>query len=234
MNRQEEDGPDSLPTPIIQRCRRIEEIKCLSRNLRSLEGCPNGLRRLRIGGSPHLSDLSPLASCSMMESLEIWDSYITDISVVSSMPLIEVFACPKDLERPSIKDLSPLSSCLRLKELWLYRNIELKDLSPLSACTALEELEIVNCPLITSLAPLSTLMDLKKLYCDGIDPQTSLLPLISCASLEYLQCDEDAVDLEELRRKRPTIKIEVIENEDDEEDNDDEDENEDDENDDEE
>ena len=37
-NRQQADGPDSLPIPIIQRCRRIDEITCLSHNLRSLEG----------------------------------------------------------------------------------------------------------------------------------------------------------------------------------------------------
>ena len=93
VNLQEVDGPDSLPIPIIQRCRRIEWIACFSHNLRSLEGCPNGLRVLFIGQAPHLSDLSPLASCSMMESLEIHYSSITDISVVASMPLLEMFVC---------------------------------------------------------------------------------------------------------------------------------------------
>ena len=204
MNRQEEDGPDSLPTPIIQRCRRIEEIKCLSRNLRSLEGCPNGLRRLRIGGSPHLSDLSPLASCSMMESLTIWDSSITDISVVASMPLLEVFTCRKDPGSPSIKDLSPLSSCSRLQRLWLDGN---NDLSPLSACTALEILIINNCPLITSLNPLSALKNFNSLICRGIDPQTSLLPFASCTGLKQLFCDDDAMDLDELRTRRPDLRI---------------------------
>jgi hypothetical protein len=63
MNRQQEDGPDSLPVNIIQKCRRIERILCLSHNLRSLGGCPNGLKKLAIGCAPHLSDLSPLASC---------------------------------------------------------------------------------------------------------------------------------------------------------------------------
>ena len=87
VNRQKEDGPDSLPIPIIQRCGRIDEIRCASHNLRSLEGCPDGLKKLWIGDAPHLSDLSPLASCSMMMALIIQDSSIIDISVVSSMPL---------------------------------------------------------------------------------------------------------------------------------------------------
>jgi hypothetical protein len=72
-----------------------------------LEGCSDGLKRLFIWDAPHLSDLSPLASGSMMESLEIWDSSITEISVVAAMPLLEVFLCMKQAARPSIiKDLS--------------------------------------------------------------------------------------------------------------------------------
>ena len=75
-----EDGPESLPIPIIQRCKRVDWIRCKNRNLRSLDGCPDGLKGIFIGSAPHLSDLSPLASCSMMEELLIiQDSSITDI-----------------------------------------------------------------------------------------------------------------------------------------------------------
>jgi hypothetical protein len=45
---QVEDEPESLPIPIIGRCRRIEEITFHSDNLRSLEGCPDGLKRLHM------------------------------------------------------------------------------------------------------------------------------------------------------------------------------------------
>ena len=206
-NQQEEDGPESLPIPVIQRCRRINTIRCLSHNLRSLEGCPDGLKELYIDNAPHLSDLSPLASCSMMAVLGLTYSSITDISVVASMPLLEEFACQPNQGIPSIKDLSPLSSCPRLKKLFLFGNRELKDISPLSACSALKKLEITYCPLITSLAPLSSLQYLQSLCCYGIDPQTSLLPLTSCTGLIELTCDEDAVGLEELRRRRPRLTI---------------------------
>ena len=209
-NYQDVYGPDSLPIPIIQRCGRIEEIRCEGRNLRSLEGCPDGLKTLWIGDAPHLSDLSPLASCSMMESLGITDSSITDISVVASMPLLKHFVCQKGTaERPSIKDLSSLSSCLGLKELLLFRNVGLKDLSPLSVCTALKKLEISHCPLITSLAPLSTLKNLQSLWCYGKHPETSLLPLASCTGLKELMCNGNSVDLDELRKKRPDITIKM-------------------------
>jgi hypothetical protein len=223
-HRQDEDGPYSIPALIVQKCRRIERILCLSHNLRSLEGCPDGLK-LWIGRAPHLSDLSPLASCSMMDYLWIEDSTITDISVTSSMPLLKTFACQKRVaDRPSIKDLSPLVSCTRLRRLYLYGNGELKDISPLKDRLTLETLSIAVCPLIASLAPLSNLINLKevncagcslisslsplshlknlkKLDCRGMDPQTSLLPLAWDTVLEELKCMPDAVDLEELMRR---------------------------------
>ena len=154
VNRQKEDGPDSLPIPIIKRCGRIEVIRCESHSLGSLEGCPDGLKSLWIGDAPHLSDLSSLASFSMMKMLWISDSSITDISAVSSMPLLNSFTCQKrGSESPSIKDLSPLSSCPRLHmhTLQLGGNFEIRDISPLSACTALEKIRITPSPLITSL-----------------------------------------------------------------------------------
>jgi Leucine-rich repeat (LRR) protein len=172
-----------------------------------LEGCPNGLKKLHIGCAPHLSDLSPLASCSMMQYLLIRDSSITDISVVALMPLLEMFVCEKDPESSSIKDLSPLASCPRMRLLWLGGNEELKDLSPLSSCAALEDLDLINCRRISSLAPLSNLRNLKKLHCRGIDPRTSLFPLASCTGLEELMCMPDVVDLEEVRNRMPQVKV---------------------------
>jgi Leucine-rich repeat (LRR) protein len=167
-----------------------------------LEGCPNGLKKLYIRPAPNLTDLSPLASCSMMESLMIWNSSIIDISVVASMPLLEVFICRKRYpDRPSIKDPSPLASCPELKTLYLCGNREIKDI-PVSVCTALECLHITGCSLITSLAPLLHLQHLETLKCEGIHPQTSLLPLISCTGLKELWCSPNAVDLDELRRRR--------------------------------
>ena len=186
---------------------RISYIKCVSHNLRSLEGCPDGLKRLVIGNAPHLSDLSPLASCTMMESLTIRTSSIVDISVVISMPLFEVFMCSKvGIGSPSIKDLSPLSSCPRLRILSLHGNRELTNISPLSPCN-LEYLVITNCPLITSLAPLSIFQNLKKLWCNGIARATSLSPLASCPGLKELNCHADAEDLVGLRIRRPDLTI---------------------------
>ena len=188
-------------------------MRCYYRNLRSLNGCPHGLKQLLTGVAPHLSDISAVASCSMMESFQIPSSSITDISVVASMPLLKVFGCEKDPDRPSIEDLSPLKSCPGLISLNVSGNRELQDLSPLSACKALERIYISRCPLITSLAPLSKLKNLKEIYCSGIGPQTSLLPLVSCAGLKYLSCSEDVLDLEDLRRSRPDLTVDLLDEE---------------------
>ena len=179
-------GPDSLRTPLIERCGRLEEIIISGPNLRSLEGCPDGLQMIFIGYAPYLSDLSPLASCSKMQDLMISHSSITDISVVSSMPKLEVFSCQKKGELPSIKDLSPLSSCSLLRDLYLRGNTLIKDLTPLSACTSLETFKISS--LITDLSPLSNLSNLQHLTINDCPMINSLKPLSSLKSLQYLCC----------------------------------------------
>jgi hypothetical protein len=180
------DGPDSLPVSIIERCRGVQVILCFSHNLSSLEGCPDRLKKLWIARAPHLSDLSPLASCSMMQDLRIQNSSITELSVVASMPLLEVLDCQREEGLASIKDLSPLSFCPRLYRLNARGSEGLKDLSPLSACTALEVLEFTNCHCITSLAPLLDLSKLKVLRCRDCPLVTDLSPLSSLTNLHEL------------------------------------------------
>ena len=187
-----ENGPSSIPHGINERCRKIEEIRCNS--LRSLEGCPDGLKRLWIGNARHLSDLSPLASCTMMEILEILDSNINDISAVASMPLLKVFVL-QNRGRPSIKDISPLSSCTMLKSLSLFGQRHIMDISRLSGCTSLEHLDLTTCYSITRFTPLPFLRTLKTLKlcgCLSFDDQ-GVASLSSCTSLEKLdisQCEQ--------------------------------------------
>ena len=211
-----QDEHQTLPVNIIQKCPRIIELSYMfGPQLRSLKGCPIGLKWLSIGLAPHLSDISPLASCTMMRVLNLNATIITDISVVASMPLLETFSCYKseDAIQPSITDLSPLAFCLKLKEISITGNIEVQDLSPLSACIALEDLDISFCFRVKDLNPLSSLKELRKLDYRAIDAETSLLPLASCPGLKHLECDEEevegAMDLKELRRRKPRLKIVV-------------------------
>ena len=226
------DGRASLPIAALKRCTGIERIKSYGEIFGSLEGCPAGLKSLSIGDGSSLlsleplsactglerleidyarniSDLSPLATCTRLNKLRITWSFVTEISVLSSTPLLEHVNLIKYTDDPSIKDLFPLCHCKNLKKLDLSLNSELKDLSPLSECKELAELNISDCPLINHLGPLSSLMKLHYINCYKIGPETSLLPLASCTGLKRIFCGKVAKDLEELTRRRPDIQIDT-------------------------
>ena len=248
-------GPESFPLA-LRRCKRIEHIRCNSRKLRSLDGCPDGLKSLHIGqvDSLHsldplrgcteleifdievahqISDLNPLNACTRLKTLILPYSQVTDISVLSSMPLLEEISLQKtgdpSLKEPSIKDLSPLAQCKRLKKLNIAGNQDIKDISSLSHCTQLEKLQMWGLTKISDLkhlssltklknldishvpvedlTPLSALQDLKMLVCRGIPLTSSLLPLARCIKLKNLYCYGNAKDLDILKEKRPDLEI---------------------------
>jgi hypothetical protein len=63
-----ENGP-GIPINIMQRFRRIEKLTCLrSDNLRSLEGCPDGLKKLKC-----FSSLRPLPTGLLLNDGDIGD-----------------------------------------------------------------------------------------------------------------------------------------------------------------
>ena len=173
------NGPGSFPLALM-RCSKIESIACNSLNLRSLEGCPDGLKSLIIRYGGLLQSLEPLRGCIELESLYIYDA-------------------------GSISDLRPLASCTKLKTLALNSS-QISDLSPLSSMVLMEELSILACE-PESLQPLSGLMNLQRVDCREIDPSVSLQPLESCTGLTLLKCDENAVGLEELKRKLPGLSL---------------------------
>ena len=165
------NGPTSIPMGL----ERIEHIESNSHFLESLEGCPDGLKSLKIEGRP-LKSLEPLRRCTQMESFLI-------------------------LGGTETSDLSPLITCTRLKTLGISSSL-VTDLSPLLSMPLLEILYISCCESIKSLDLLPRLTNLKELHCQNIDSKTSLLPLVSCVGLKKLVCDQFSVDLEELRKKK--------------------------------
>ena len=86
-------------------------------------------------------------------------------------------------------------------------NIRIKDLSPLLYCKSLMTLDLTGCLSIQDLSPISSLKKLNTISCLLFHPHTSLLPLASCTGLKELKCNHGAVDLEELKRMRPEVKI---------------------------
>ena len=195
----------SLHLAAMKRCKRIEHIGC--EILGSLEGCPDGLKRLRINDGQLLKSLESLSACKELETLEIHEarrisdlsallscmrlkkliikfSNITDLIPLSSLPLLEKV----DLSYASIKDVSPLSHCKRLQKLNIRANRDLDDLSPLCQCPDLEELSIWNLPLIKDLSFFEkgftklSVLDIGHLTVDDLSPLTRL------QDLEELNC----------------------------------------------
>jgi Leucine-rich repeat (LRR) protein len=91
----------------MKRCKRIQHIRC--HYIKSLEGCPNGLKSLYVDYGFWLKSLEPLSACKKLEIIKI--SFI------------------------KISDLSPLSSCKRLKKLRIEAS-RVTDLTPLSSADA--------------------------------------------------------------------------------------------------
>jgi hypothetical protein len=173
-------GSVSIPF-YLRRCTSIRHITCSRTSLKSLEGCPSGLKSLDISGYSIYS-LEPLRGCTELESL-----------------VIDKATC--------ISDLSPLSSCTKLKRIHLRKLLLASDLSPLSTMPLLEELTIWGCQKIERLDPLSGLLNLQRLDCRGIGRLISLLPLLSCAGLKELRCDFKAKDLEKFKEKVPGLRV---------------------------
>jgi Leucine-rich repeat (LRR) protein len=157
---------------------RIQHILCNC--LKSLDGCPKGLKSLDIGFSRSIRSLEPLRGCEELEVL-----------------VIQQGLC--------IFDLNPLASLTKIKKL-IVGNSQVSDLSPLSSMSLLAELNIFGCSSIQSLDPLSGLINLQHLNCFGIDPKVSLLPLASCTGLKELVCSKGAADLHQMK-KIPQLEI---------------------------
>ncbi|XP_041849299.1 cilia and flagella associated protein 410 [Melanotaenia boesemani] len=103
------------------------------------------------------------AKASDLESvrkLNCWGCNLTDISIFSQMPNIEVLT----LSANSISSLSPLAGCLSLSELYLRRNMipTLSELSHLRSLTRLRVLWLAENP------------------CCGTDPSRYRLTVLRC------------------------------------------------------
>ena len=146
-------GPESFPLA-LRRCKRIEHITCWSSFLKSLEGCPDGLKSLIIRYGDLLSSLEPLRGCTELESLEIGCSFrITDLSPLASMPLLEDL---KILGCSNIKSLNPLSGLKKLRSCDVRGVDPQTSVLPLSLCESLKVL-------ISSPMELSPAVDLEEL-----------------------------------------------------------------------
>ena len=176
-----------------------------------------------------ISGLTPLNQFTRLKKLKLFVSRVSDLSVLSSMPLLEEVDLDKRRPMTSIKDLSPLIQCKKLRVMDVGGNRDIEDLSPLAQCTHLEKIWMTSLTKITDLkplaslnklnrlsidgfpvedvTPLSGLQELQSLYCHGIPETSSLLPLARCSKLKKLYSNSNAKERDLLRERRPNIHL---------------------------
>ena len=204
---------------------------------KSLSECTK-LEVLKIFDATKLHCIAHLSSCTRLKTLILTGSRVTDLTPLSSLPLLERLDLSLDAEYDwSLlkRDLSPLCQCLNLKRLNIGGILGIKDLSPLSKCPELEELGIQNMfqitnlsffedgftklkvldisrlLLLTDLTPLTKLPNLEELDCRFISLSTSLLPLARCLKLRHLACSKCARDRKKLMKElRNKINLRIV------------------------
>jgi hypothetical protein len=144
--------------------------------------------------SPHLLDLSPLASCPNLRGLYLIDlRACVDLTALGNLPVFRHLVLkwsPRwslDYEDCSfVRDLSPLSRCTNLQHLALVDCRNIKDLSPLASCTQLRRLSMTGLPGLSDISPLASCNLLESVDLSGCPDITNISPLASCSMIEHL------------------------------------------------
>ena len=109
-----------------------------------------------------ISDLSPLAGMTKLESFTLINSHVEDLSPLAGMPNLETLYLPGNYR---ITDISALSGLMGLNYLNLLGS-RIADISPLSELINLESLNLAGYR-ISDLSPLSGLINLRVLNIAG-------------------------------------------------------------------
>jgi len=134
-----------------------------------------------------VADLSPLAECTLIGTLDIEDSPVEDISVTENFPDLKYLNC----NNTHVGNLTPLAGCLQLLSL-KAENCEIEDITPLENLTDMFILNLAGNQ-IASIAPLENLTNLTTLSLNE-NRITSLAPLIGHTKLKYFTCDGNRLD----------------------------------------
>ncbi|AQR65390.1 hypothetical protein BXU06_10225 [Aquaspirillum sp. LM1] len=137
-----------------------------------------------LGGCEALSDLSPLASLTALQSLDLSEcEALSDLSPLASLPALQSL----DLSWcDALSDLSPLTSLTALQSLGLRECQALSDLPPLTSLTALQSLDLSRCDALSNLSPLALLPALQSLDLSECDALNNLSPLALLPALQSL------------------------------------------------
>ena len=167
----------------------VSSISCLGTSLLSIVGISPLLIELDVNGSANLQDLTPLAACSRLKSLNISATGVSSLSLLSSCSALETLSLD-NCRHINSSQLLQLSSCTSLKSL-SFTNIAVANLLPLSSLTRLTEIRLSGTA-ISTLHPLASCQDLRRIYADNCPLLIDLSTLYQLTCLETLSLNASA------------------------------------------
>ncbi len=139
-----------------------------------------GLRLLSVSRTD-ISDLSPLAGLSALQSLDCWSTRVSDLGPLAGLSALQSLDCTGT----KVSDLSPLAGLSALQSLDCT-GTKVSDLGPLAGLSALQSLDC-SYTQVSDLGPLAGLSALQLLYCIGTQV-SDLGPLAGLSALQSLDC----------------------------------------------
>lgn len=153
-------------------------------NPSGIEHCIN-LRILHLVGN-QISDISPLAGLTRLDTLQLGSNKIADISPLAELKSLQWL----QLRRNKISDISPLTGLTGLVTLELNEN-PIRDISALAQLTELMDLNL-NDTEITEIEVLEGLTNLRILYLKS-NQITDISPLAKLTNLEELSLNANQI-----------------------------------------
>ncbi|MFE8596129.1 NACHT domain-containing protein [Archangium violaceum] len=165
---------DSRPAVIEELAQSINplEIKAVQKRLLGGQDLSRGIRS-------QISDLTPLAFLTVLQSLDLSGTQVSDLAPLAFLTVLQSL----DLSGTQVSDLAPLAFLTVLQSLDLS-GTQVSDLAPLASLTALQSLHLSGTQ-VSGLAPLASLTALQSLHLSGTQV-SDLAPLASLTALQSL------------------------------------------------
>jgi Leucine-rich repeat (LRR) protein len=179
----------TAPNPDLTGMGNLKRLKELNLRANSPDlsgiGSLESLRKLDLSLSRYISDISPLAGMTKLETLDLSGNAISNISPLAGMTKLETLG----LSNNQISDIRPLAGLTQLESLKLRSN-PISDIEPLAGLTQLQYLDLYENE-ISDIEPLAGLTQLQylDLYVNEI---SDIRPLAGLTQLQELEicCNE--------------------------------------------
>ncbi len=216
----------------MKRFKRAESIDLFTMDISDISFL-DGMKQLKDFKLSNLytevDDWSPLASCSNLEEITLWNVGIHDLSSFTSLKNLKYLELDEDLiadisdikyfssleylclsSASDFKDISPIGECLKLRVLKIYSYVknDVSDITAIGNLKELEELVIYEFLNIHDISPLQSCTKLKSLKIKGTSV-TDFSFLINLPDFQELTVEKSSLSPEDERiLKENGIKIE--------------------------